>query len=85
VKVECRCVNSRGAALRNIQWYSPAKHSLNVKSSTIPGNPYSYLIGNKRVAVLIVPNFTDTYNGKYTCETSDTVDNRVVMAIIDCT
>ena len=68
-----------------MQWYSPAKLPLNVKSRANPGDPYSYLIGNKRAAVLVVPNFTDTYNGKYTCEIENAAANRIVMATIDCT
>jgi len=82
VEIECSCINNRGAVLRNVVWLSPAKHQVELKSNANHGAPYSHLTKNNMVAVLIVPNFSDAYNGTYTCTTENNGTNRNVTATV---
>jgi len=80
VEIECRCVDSVKVLLRNVKWYSPANLLISSKSTTVHHTPYFRLIRNKKVSVLVIPNFIDVYNGEYTCVTP----NRSTMTTIDC-
>lgn len=84
VEIDCSCMDSNGAAIRNVRWLSPNKLSIRTKDETIDGAPYSNLTGDETVAVLIVPNFNDTYSGRYTCTTGNTTSTRTVMSDFDC-
>jgi len=82
VEIECKCVNERGAALKNIQWLTPAKHQIKNKNGANSGVPYSYSTRNDTVTGLMFPIFSDIHNGTYTCTTGNHGSDGNLMATI---
>ena len=65
VTIECRCVDNKNRPIKNIKWFfQNGSQVLNI-SSVPTGAPY--LMTNKKIAMLIIPVFNDTYKGNYTC------------------
>lgn len=81
VEIECRCVSGRGATLNNTKWFSPARNLVEEdKIGNDHGAPY-YLTKNN-VTVLVVPNFSDDYDGEYVCAAGSNDTNTNAMAMI---
>ena len=63
VRIHCRCDHNDGTA-RNTRWYGASGTRL-VNSSCIA--PYHILLDGNTKAVLVIPKFTESYTGTYTC------------------
>ena len=86
VTIECRCPNSR------IRWFDPNNTRLLTKNNTVPhGAPYVDVV-SPALVILVIPTFSDSYNGTYTCgignnyppQASTTVGLYVASEYNDC-
>ena len=67
--IECRCVNSGDNLPNRIRWFDPTNARLRGVGNTPPGDPYFTANNNVRPAILVIPTFSDSTSGIYTCGT----------------
>ena len=69
VNVTIQCNNC--GALSRIRWYDPDGNRLvdpDAHNGYVPGTPYYTRVdGVDDNIILVIPTFTDSYDGKYTC------------------
>ena len=62
------CTDGDGGTLSRVRWYDPNRTRLKVPGNRVPVAPYYLrLNGSNNDALLVIPTFTDSYNGTYTC------------------
>ena len=64
VRFHCSCDRDDGT-LRNTRWYDPSGTKLGTSSTN--NIPYHILQNGNTEAVLVIPTFTESYAGIYTC------------------
>lgn len=84
MEIECACINRRGVAQKNAVWYSVAGSQIRIASQVPNGNPFTLLKNNRRVTVLVIPNFGVALNGTYTCAFGNINPDNNMMKTIDC-
>ena len=65
--VECRCVDDDGNALSLARWFDPNNVRVATQQNAPKGGPYRISGNNNRLATLVIPTFSDSYDGTYTC------------------
>jgi len=68
VTIECRCVDKNGDPPRRIRWFNPNGIRLRNQDITLIGDPYS--INMNTHVILVIPTFSNSTSGVYTCGTS---------------
>ena len=68
VTIQCNCTDDDGRVIPYLRWYNPngTKLQLNTHYRYVVGTPY-YRRELERNFVLIIPTFSDSNNGIYTC------------------
>ena len=68
VTIQCNCIYGNGTIIPNLRWYNPngTKLRFNTHYRYVVGTPY-YRRELERNFVLIIPIFSDSNNGIYTC------------------
>ena len=66
VRFHCKCVEDGGGDIQT-RWFDPTQTRLNTLANTNPGIPYFILNGSNTEATLVIPTFSSTYAGTYTC------------------
>jgi len=67
VMIECRCVDENGDPLRRIRWFNPNNIRLLNRPNTPVGDPY--FIPMDTHVILVIPTFSNSTSGVYTCGT----------------
>ena len=65
--IECGCVDEIGDIPHRIRWFDPNMMRLMSQTRTSPGDPYHITSGGSAVATLVIPTFSDSTSGIYTC------------------
>ena len=76
VRIQCSCIESNGTAVSRVRWYDPAGTRLvsarsgafnpNVPHFTRVNGDTGDTVDNSNI-ILVIPTFTDSYDGRYTC------------------
>ena len=76
VRIRCSCAESNGTAVSRVRWYDPAGTRLvsarsgafnpNVPHFTRVNGDTGDTVDNSNI-ILVIPTFTDSYDGRYTC------------------
>ena len=76
VRIRCNCTQSDGTAVSIVRWYDPAGTRLvsarsgafnpNVPHFTRVNGDTGDTVDNSNI-ILVIPTFTDSYDGRYTC------------------
>ena len=66
VTINCNCTDDGGMVVVNVSWYDPDGNRL-VLSGFVPGTPHIIRAGDNTNVELVIPTFTDSYDGIYTC------------------
>jgi len=84
VRIECRCIDADGIAPKDIIWLSPDKRLIRDKNRAARGAPYFEMASANGVpfTILVIPNFSDAYNGSYTCTTGSISDVNDTIGLI---
>ena len=64
--INCNCTDDGGMVIVNVSWYDPDGNRL-VLSGFVPGTPHIIRVGDNTNVELVIPTFTDSYDGIYTC------------------
>ena len=64
VRFHCSCSRNNGSTARNTRWFDT---NMNRLSTTVTNAPYHILQSSGTEATLIIPTFTESYAGTYTC------------------
>ena len=71
VMIQCNCTDDDGVVVDPVQWYDPdGTRLVNTQNSQyMVGTPYymSVVESDESNIVLVIPSFTDSYDGIYTC------------------
>ena len=77
VRIRCSCTNSNGNAVSVVRWYDPGGIRLISARDTEQFNgdvPHFERVGgdlgdniDNANVILVIPTFTDSYDGRYTC------------------
>ena len=69
VMIQCNCTDGDGMILEPITWYDPDGNRLLVRTHIryVPGTPYYNRVPDDNNIILVIPTFTDPYDGIYTC------------------
>ena len=69
VMIQCNCTDDDGTVVEPIRWYDPngTRLLLSEHRKYVAGTPYYRIERNNRKAVLVIPMFSDSYDGMYTC------------------
>ena len=89
VMIQCNCTDNDGVVLNQIGWFNPEENRIfdqNQNNSTV-GTPYSQTAFGATIATLVIPTFSDSYDGTYTCGVGTTYPpgppNAIVYLTID--
>ena len=86
VRIRCSCTESNGNAVSIVRWYDPAGTRLVSAQNTAefnPNVPHFTRVGGDQGnrdntnVILVIPTFTDSYDGTYTCGRS--ADDRTAL------
>ena len=74
VMIQCSCTNDDGTVVGVVRWYDPAGTRLvadknNRFDATAPH--FTRVDGSDTHVILVIPTFTDSYDGIYTCGNRD--------------
>ena len=69
VMIECRCVNNDGSLPSRVRWFDPNMARLRGVGGTPDGDPYIIANNYVRPATLVIPTFSYSTSGVYTCGT----------------
>ena len=83
VMIECRCVNNDGSSPGRIRWFDPTNRRLRGVSNTLFGDPYIITTSNNAgtPTTLVIPTFSDSTSGVYTCGTGTNYPPGAIVAI----
>ena len=81
VTIECRCVDNDGNLLNRMRWYYPGNQRIGRNPPA--GDPFIILNTNKRPTILVIPTFSDSTSGVYTCGSGN--NNPTVVVTINLT
>ena len=77
VMIRCTCSEGDGSVITNARWYGPDNSRISRlrASDDAPNIPYFKRADDKirdnRNIILVIPTFTDSYDGTYTCGRRD--------------
>jgi len=80
VMIECRCVDGNGNAPRRVRWFDPSMSRVTGQTS---GNPYSNNNNNNGRSTLVIPTFSDSTSGIYTCGNNNNYADITTMLAIN--
>ena len=78
VMIQCNCRNDDGTKVRKVRWYDPAGNRLvaaghnRFDACTFH---FTKVDGHDTHVILVIPIFTESYNGTYTCGNRDGQSN----------
>ena len=86
VMIQCNCTDDDGTVVEPIRWYDPngTRLLLSEHRKYVPGTPYYRRERNNRNSVLVIPMFSDSYDGMYTCGIKNLLPG-VPSAVVDLT
>ena len=86
VMIQCNCTDDDGTILGPIRWHDPdgTRLLLSEHRKYVPGTPYYRREPNDRNVVLVIPIFTDSFDGMYTCGIKG-LPSGVPSAVVDLT
>ena len=71
VMIECRCVDENGDVPQRIRWFDPKTARIPFQTNALLGDPYLIHSSYGKAATLVIPTFTYSTNGSYTCGIND--------------
>ena len=86
VMIQCNCTDDNGTVVEPIRWHDPdgTRLLLSDHSKYVPGTPYYRKEPNNRNIVLVIPIFTDSFDGTYACGIKGLLPG-VPSAVVDLT
>ena len=68
VMIQCNCTDD-DMVVDPVAWYDPNGNGLFVRThiTHVPGTPYYNRVPDDTNIILVIPTFTDSYDGIYTC------------------
>ena len=69
VMIQCNCTNDDGTVVNPVRWYEPdgTRLTVNAHSKYVAGTPYYSREPDNTKITLVIPTFTDSNDGIYTC------------------
>ena len=79
VTIECRCVNNDSYLLSRMRWYNPSNERIGRNPPA--GDPFIIINNNKRPTTLVIPTFSNSTSGVYTCGSGNSYPPPVMVTI----
>ena len=67
VTIRCNCTDGNGIVVDPVRWYYPTGSKVRHSTRVSPGQPYRRKDPDEANVLLLIPTFSDFYDGIYTC------------------